>query len=310
MTRIHTRTKTRSAFTLVELMVVILILVILVSLLAGAALKVMSKIPEVKTRTEIAEMSVALQAFMNDYQLSDPPPSYLVLRENIAGYNTNNALDAQSINFLRKVFGKNLGAGQAYVDWNGDGANDGPWFLEGEQCLVFYLGGIPNTAAMKGGAPPGPQGFSTNNINPAGPSTKRKGPYFTFETPRLVASTSNTSLGFFVYMDPWQVKAGPKPYAYFSSLGLNNTGYLMNHTGVAQYPILDCGSISANPYWTAQNVNGVPTQFTHSNTFQIISAGKDGTFGGGLWNPSGGAVVAGADDQANFSSTVLGVGQN
>jgi prepilin-type N-terminal cleavage/methylation domain-containing protein len=330
MTRVPLRTKKRPAFTLIELMIVILILVILISLLAGAVLKVMGRVPEVKTRTEIAELSVALQAFMNDYQLSDPPPSYLVLRENIAAYNANNALELQSITFLKRVFGKNLGVGQTYVDWNGDGVANGPWYLEGEQCLIFFIGGIPNTQQMvqqvAAGQPPvpGPQGFSTNNSNPSSPGGKRRGPYFTLDSTRLkflvpyashpqlpflLTQTQPTQSPLFVYLDSWLVKTGTMPYAYFSSQGLNNTGYLTNFTGTSHYPMLDCGSISATPYWTAQNVNGVPTQFTYSNTFQIISAGKNGTFGGGLWNPSG-AVAAGADDQANFSSTILGIGQN
>lgn len=303
MTRIHSRSEKRSAFTLVEIMVVILIIAILVTLLSAAVVMVMGRIPEVKTRTEIAEMSVALQAFMNDYNLSDPPPSVLVLSE-------ASPLTTVSGPFLQKVFGKNLGP----TDWNGDNAINGPatgWVLEGEQCLVFYLGGIPNTAAVAGGAPPGPQGFSTNNFNPSTPGGKRKGPYFNFETPRLVPLPSN---GFYVYVDPWQVKTiilNPnlpwsavkgQAYAYFSSLGLNNSGYLTNS-------LLDCQTIGATPYWTA--VSGTtPSQFTNSNTYQIISAGKDGTFGGGLWSPPSGAQKAGADDQANFSSTLLGKGQN
>jgi prepilin-type N-terminal cleavage/methylation domain-containing protein len=309
MTRIPTRTEKRSAFTLVEIMVVILIIAILVSLLMGAIVKIMGRIPEVKTRTEIGELEVALQAFMNDYQLGEPPPSVLVLNE-------TTPLSGVSAPFLTKVFGRSLGS-QGWVDWNGDGIQNGPWTLEGEQCLIFYVGGIPNTAAVAGGAPPGPQGFSTNNMSPSVvvPGGKRRGPYYTnFEPARLIASTSPTSLGFFWYIDAWQAKSGPKPYAYFSSQGLNNSGYLSNN-------LQDCQSIGALPYWTAQTAATppIPTQFTYSNSYQIISAGKDGKFGynpnfpagtNNLWAPSSGALGTGDDDQANFSSTMLGKGQN
>jgi prepilin-type N-terminal cleavage/methylation domain-containing protein len=285
MLRNHSRRNQRPAFTLVEMMVVLLIIAVLVSLVSSAVLTAMNKIPEVQTRTEISEMSAALQAFMADYNLADPPPSYLVLNE-------ASPLSTPSAAFLQKVFGKNLGA-QGPVDWNGDGVLNGPWTLEGEQCLVFYLGGIPTTPGLGGFSP---QGFSTNNMNPAMPGGKRKGPYYTFQVARLVPLTSYNPAAspFPVYLDPWQVKIGPKPYAYFSSNGINNA-----------YSTTDCASIGAAPYF----ITGT-NQFTYPNTYQIISAGKNGIFGTTGWNPASGATGPGADDQANFSGSVLGAPQS
>ena len=65
------------------------------------------------------------------------------------------------------------------------------------------------------------------------------------------------------------------------------------------------------PYWTG------PGTFSNSNTYQIISGGKDGMYGYNpnfpppcnLWSPAAGAVGTGADDQANFSGGLLGSGQ-
>lgn len=282
----------RSAFTLIEMMVVILIIAILVTLLSSAVVQVLGKKPEVETRVEISELTVALQAFMNDYQLSDPPPSALILREDLA-YNLTVPLEAQSAKFLQKVFGKNLGAGGP-IDWNGDGIQNGPWILEGEHCLIFYIGGIPNVAAQKSGSPAQPLGFNANNANPAAPQQpgqRRKGPYMDLPASRLVSSGNG---GFVQLLDPWMLKTGPSPYVYYSSQGIMNG-----------YSVADCQTVdTAGPYMTA------PGQFTSPNTYQIISAGKDGRFGGGLWNPTAGATGAGADDQANFSSTRLGIGQN
>jgi general secretion pathway protein G len=286
MIRSHSRTEKRAAFTLIELMVVILIIAVLVSLLLAAVSGVMRRIPVVQTSTDISQFSVALNAFMSDYNLDIPPPSTLVLYE-------TNPLQGPSANFLQKVFGKNLGSGVAFVDWNGDGVANGPWTLEGEQCLVFYLSGINNT------------GFSTNNINPAAttPSGKRRGPYITFQPSRLVpGNVVNSALNAFpVYIDSWQVKAVPHPppyangvpYAYFSSNGIMNG-----------YTLTDCANIGAAPYFTAASV------YTNPNTYQIISAGKDGAFGTTGWNPAGGTTGPAADDQSNFSSTLLGAGQN
>ncbi len=314
MLRNHSRRNQRGAFTLVEMVVVLLIIAILASLVVSVTVNVTNQMTQAQTRTEISQLEVALRAFMSDYNLADPPPSYLVLYENIALYATNpagNPYAPQTFTFLQQTFGKNLGypinpaLGFPWVDWNGDGVPNGPWTLEGEQCLVFYLGGIPTAPGLAGFSP---QGFSTNNMNPAMPGGKRKGPYYTFQVARLVPLTSYNPAAspFPVYLDPWQVKIGPKPYAYFSSNGINN-GY----TGA------DCVSIGAAPYF----ITGT-TQFTNPNTYQIISAGKDGVFGTAGWipasgvppvppsNPNAAGQPAGADDQANFSSTLLGQGQN
>jgi prepilin-type N-terminal cleavage/methylation domain-containing protein len=261
----------RPAFTLIELLVVIAIIAILVSLTSAAVMRAMWKIPEIETSTEIAEMSVALQAFMSDFNLDTPPPSTLTLRTTVTNYPAGDP----SLAFLKKMFGKNLYA-QGNINWGGTGGTT----LNGAQCLVFYLGGISQ------------QGFSYNAMNPnptLTPGQRTHGPYYTFQTNRLVAGPGN----FPMYIDAWKVKAGPKPYAYFSSQGINN-----------KYSLTDCTAIGcAAPYFTAAN------QFTNPNTYQIISAGADGQFGGGLWSPTGGATGTGGDDQTNFSSTVLKAGQ-
>lgn len=289
----HSRGVKRSAFTLVELMIVVIIIAVLVSLVSAAIAKVMDKIPEVQTSTDIAQLGVALQAFMSDYKLTDPPPSTLVLYE-------TNPLQGPSAGFLQKAFGKNLGS---FVDWNGDGQANGPWTLEGEQCLVFYVGGIGGT-----------QGFSYNPTNPAAPGgSKRHGPYFTFQTNRLVPlnpTINATASPFPVYMDAWQVKNRPYglkpghpqgwPYAYFSSNGYNNTGYTQGALGALK----DCQSIGATPYFTTTG------QYINPNTYQIISAGKDGQFGTGNMATASSERPGGYDDQSSFSSTILGAGQN
>jgi len=299
MTGIPLRRDKRAAFTLVELMVVVLIIAILVSLVSSAVFKAMEKIPETRTRTEIGEMETALRIMMMDFGLADPPPSFLILNE--ASPTTPSPVDSgRSAAFLSKMFGKSLGP----TDWNGDGSTTGQWTLQGEQCLIFYLGGIPNSAAVLGGSPPAPQGFSTSKINPAQAGGKRKGPYFPFQTSRFYPQQPGSPYGppagwngFFVYIDPWETKTGPNyatmggsPYTFFSSQGINNA-----YSATSSY--------SAAPYFTA------PGQFTNPNTYQIISSGKNGVFGGGLWNPSSGATGAGVDDQSNFSAGLLGKGQ-
>lgn len=130
-----------------------------------------------------------------------------------------------------------------------------------------------------------------------------------FSTSRLVPGTViNPSLNsFFVYIDAWKVQAAPKPYAYYSSNGLNNAGYLANNgadcAGLGIYPPTISPPYGPAPYNDGRN------GFTNSNKYQIISAGQDGVFGTGVWNASNGATGYGRDDQANFSSKILGAGQ-
>jgi general secretion pathway protein G len=299
MTRIHSRNPRRPGFTLIELLVVIAIIATLIGLLLAGVMKAYGKVPEVQTRTEISQLEAALAAFMSDYQLSDPPPSVLVLHEDM-NYGAT-AVEQQSLQFLKKTFGRTLGTG-GVIDWNGDGAANGPWVLEGEQCLVFYTGGIPTVA----GGVPGCLGFSTNNANPASnPLGKRNGPYMTFKTNRLKVLTNKAGTPWFVYLDAYQSDRsalgktlGGVPYAYFSSTGNNNSGYGANGG-------LDCTTIGAAAYRDAAGI------FMNSNKYQIISAGADGQFTGtaGVWNPASGATGVDADNQANFSAKLLVAGQ-
>ncbi len=297
MIQTPSRMSMRSAYTMLELTVVILVITVCLSLISSLAVKAVDKLTEMETRKEISELEVALRAFMSDYRLTEPPPSYLVLNE-VAPFNTMAQDNGQSGVFLERMFGKNLGP----TDWNGDGKINGVFVLKGDQCLVFYLGGIPNSADVVSGAPPSPQGFSANNMNPGlstALSPKRKGPYFHFVTTRLWPQRVFSGWdGFFTYLDPWMTKSGPlyltmggSPYAFFSFVGIQNQYAITNDYG-------------AYPYFTGIN------QYVNLSSYQIISAGKDGSFGGGSWNPSNGATGCGADDQTNFSSTLLGAGQN
>jgi hypothetical protein len=169
-------------------------------------------------------------------------------------------------------------------DWNGNGTIDrGEVVLEGQHCLVFFLGGIPTPPDSAIGC----SGFNTDSRNPAAPGGTRAGPYFEFKPGRLRRDSG--AGGFLVYLDPWK----EQPYAYFSATKAGN-----DYTP-------DCPSLGVAPYY------GPGRRFLQPNGCQIISAGPDRRFGpGGLWNPStGGAGPDGADDISNFSRAPLGIPQ-
>src|SRR5437667_755271 len=117
------------------------------------------------------------------------------------------------------------------IDWNGNQTLDGPYILEGDQALVFALGGIPARPT-----PPQCLGFSTNPRNPAdATTTDRIGPFFEFKSERLVLlspsdPTNPRSRQHYSYADVYSSTDGNgtllsgAPYAYFSSYKTAN-GY-------------------------------------------------------------------------------------
>jgi prepilin-type N-terminal cleavage/methylation domain-containing protein len=308
--------KARAAFTLVELLVVMGIIAILVSLLSGAVFVVLKRVDEVNTQQDIRQMEAAVQSFQGQYSV-EYIPSQIILCEIKDDYYADAPLDTtfksqlhqDSFQYLMRVWPRlNWGGtppnntplgGTAWagIDWNGDGQPSPDVLLEGDQCLVFFLGGMN-----------GDMGFSTNGANPAqnpnanptqgwGPSGSRVAPFFEFKTKRLV-SLHPASPTYPSYIDPY----GKMPYAYFSSYKVRN-GY--NRYGTTDCPSLGNPSLGLpppSPYNDGQN-------YYNAETCQIISAGRNKLFGpGGLWAP--GSIAAGqpgADDMSNFYTKLLGL---
>jgi hypothetical protein len=276
---------------------------VLISLLAAAVNRSIIAAEQAANRTEIGKLEVATQSFLEHFKVKYLP-SRIRLRET-GNYGTGDQLDIDSPAFLRQMW-PNL---TFPVDWNGDGAVTGNpdglgvdqgWVLEGDQCLVFFLGGIPAPTVIN------VQGFSANKRNPAAfAGASVIAPFYEFKPDRLVR-IHGAGNRFFSYLDYHgrsdgagnPEPAGP-PYralAYFSS---HKAGNDYN----TRYPGNDCALLGVLPYY--QTGSAPPTYFNR-NGFQIISAGSDGLFGaGGAWTP-GSSTGNGADDQANFHQHKLG----
>src|SRR5439155_10082102 len=98
-----------------------------------------------------------------------------------------------------------------FIDWNGNGKADEPVILEGDQCLVFFLGGIPMQGATawcfgfstdprdpsRAVSIPMPAFPAPNNVYQA-QANGRKGPFFPFPRDRLI---KRDNLGYYSFED-------------------------------------------------------------------------------------------------------------
>lgn len=243
---------------------------------------------------------------------SDVQPAFLVQR---------------SMKFLRSIFPKVLLSstaasmgipGQGYYDFNGNGVQDTDLLLlDGHECLVFFLGGVPNHDGIQNGGTyvytlNGVAGFADNPLNPflrenplagaAGitPTTDRVEPFFEFRAERLVDDDLDGIPG---YVDTLGTGDQSRYFAYFSSY--QGGGYDPNDVNLAMaaeqapvgmgflinYPVVDAsGTVGRatvsplpNPYTTGlpTPAGGSTASFKNPQSYQIISAGRDRLYGVG-----------------------------
>jgi general secretion pathway protein G len=310
----------RSGFTLIELLVVILIITLLISLTAAGVFKALNRVADVQNVREISDLQTGIVNFQQKYKVEYIPSRIRLLDS--GAYDTtlnasgqpNTPLDYDSAAYLSRVW-HNL---TFPIDWNNNGVTTDDVTLEGDQCLVFFLGGIQNTTGTFDCL-----GFSTNSKNPMTLTGDHIPPFFDFKSERLTTKfhTANT---YFSYLDAY----GKQPFAYFSSYkranGYNRYFVPSTSTTPPPNPFSDCNTLGVWPY-----SDGI--KYQNAETFQIISAGRDGFFGQGsnltlatlpTWTPAsadqstalpnvaGTAPKAGFDDMANFFDRMLGVPSN
>jgi hypothetical protein len=323
---------------LVELLVVIAIMAVLISLTTAAVMRARIAAQNTQNRHNISQLQTAIQTFQTKMQV-DYIPSRIVLRNDLSTYNLADPLESGSLQYLKQLWPRlDVQIFTAHLVPASDPRFSRGWCpadpaasatsryeLEGDQCVVFFLGGLQARDAATNVI--SVQGFSTNKSNPTLLNGKFDTPVMDFPSTQLayVGTSSPTRSGTFAsFLDPYG-----SPYLYFSSrsfgrrLRPSDAGYVAgrdapyaSHPG---YSRLDCaGLFAGDPTAPLFDSSG---KFFNKDGFQIFSAGYDQTFGNNLvlnasqpYNPKTGEPFKapfhpGHDDLTNFHPTILGAGQ-
>lgn len=261
-----------TGFTIVELMMVVMIIAILVALILPAINSAVTKAREATVISEIKGLANGAQEFKSTY--GHYPPSYIVLSE-------TGAWPQESRNVLQKIFGREFNFSKRR-DLNGNNTIDAdPIILRGSECLVFFLGGVPQRS-------PNGQwtltGFSPNKTDPfapAAPGARNRVQYFKdFDVNRLDDDDND---GFPDYHDIFNMQGGGRPYVYLSTTATGIYNANRDAAGTGLLYAYNQGNVN-NP-WKKDGI-------------QIISPGRDHTFGpGGAYTlDDGGSLLVGARD--------------
>lgn len=261
----------RAGFTLVELLMVIVIIAILLALIVPAAQGVIATAREREVAAELTGLETGCSKFKARY--GENPPSAVTL------YEQANAWTPASRAVMRKVFGSTFRF-DISRDINGNGNSTDVITMTGDQCLVFFLGGLPDYS----GGSLNLIGFSNSKSNPFSRGGSRIKFYEDFDSNRLLVRSGQTMPS---YYDRLNLPAdGGAPLCYFSK------------TRTGRYEPGDC----AGGIYHQGNINA-PWK-----DVQIVSPGRDHAIGGGgAWNEDSSAGIGAADQDniTNFSGGIL-----
>jgi prepilin-type N-terminal cleavage/methylation domain-containing protein len=300
----------RTAFTLVEMLVVVAIIGILVGLILPAVEAVRGKAKIMQARNDISQLAVAVGEWKSNYSAKYLPdmiwlydPRQLPAKVPYVDPELGR-IWPRFTNYLNGIPTPFPGFGDT------DPVTGKVSPLDGNQCMVLLLAGYVyengNTAQPKKYT-----GTTTLAVSPfadppllatgSPPSGKRQGPFIDINPNRIDK--------FGHYLDPWGT-----PYVYFTSIYGND--YDLPHptnspNSVRPAPFSSDGVNFVVPYKDPPNPSNPNPKFVSQSLFQIICAGPDRKFGPGWtgWTPGNGIYSKsgiGSDDFSNFWDKQLG----
>jgi prepilin-type N-terminal cleavage/methylation domain-containing protein len=210
-----------SAFTLVELLIVIAIIGILASLATVGVMKVLERSKMVTARIEIGQLEAAVSAAKLDLGNVDELPSVIYVLRNTVNFSSPTILAGESAFIfelrkktwlaMQKAFGRNVGKNSVTNTYD-NGATPPVstqiiWpcpegkVIQGMQAYMFWLGGVNTNSSGKYSF----NGFSTDKRDPCETAApKRKGPYFDFDSSRVKNIGNMPGSTYLTYVNGWE----------------------------------------------------------------------------------------------------------
>jgi hypothetical protein len=281
------------------MLVVIVIISILIAVLLPSVSRIIRTAREAEVAAEMSRMTSAVAQFKNRFGVE--PPSGIVLYEAATGDPSwsadttsssapQNVLDLRRRNsraLIRQIWPDfNFAGGH---DFNQDGDADDVLFLNGAECLVFFLGGVTSDNTDFTTGEYNVVGFAANPRNPEQNNSvagNRIGPFHEFDSARLVDTDGDRMPE---YLD--SLNSQRTPMLYFSSYG--GRGYQpwgMDLTpGTEDDEIFDPAFVASGPvtvYFVVDDEVNNPGTYPagtpwNENSYQLLSPGYDGEYGHG-----------------------------